>query len=74
MALGFSQMRTSQVIGAVKLWSELKGSTLVEQPANVLGMGFRYQGLTKPTHPKDNLAAKAHGVYYLVQIGKIQAA
>lgn len=74
MALGHSQMRTSQVIGAVKLWAELKGTTVVMQPATVLTMGFRFQGLSKPTHPKDNLSAKAHGIYYLVQLGKLEAA
>lgn len=74
MVLGWSQMRQSKVIGALELWCELKGTTLIEQPSSVMSMGFQYQGKKMPkSHPKDNDAARAHGVYYLVNIGKVAA-
>jgi hypothetical protein len=74
MAQAWSLLKQVKVAGAVELWAELRGVEVIQQPASVMDMGFRYQGLKKASHPKDNLAARAHGVYYLVQIGKMEAA
>lgn len=70
-AQAWSILKQVKVAGAVEMWAELREVEVIQQPSSVLDMGFRYQGLTKPSHPKDNLAAKAHGVYYLTQIGKM---
>lgn len=65
-AQAWSAMREVQVAGAVKMWAELNYIEVVEQPATILGIAFKYQGKTKPAHPADDMSAKAHGVYYLV--------
>jgi hypothetical protein len=68
----WSVMKQVKVAGAVEMWAEVKEVEVIQQPSTALGMGFRYQGLTMPSHPKDNLSARAHGVYYLTQRGMIQ--
>lgn len=68
-AQAWSLLKQVKVAGAVEMWAEDRKVEVIQQPSTVLDMGFRYQGLTKPSHPKDNLSAKAHGVYYLTQRG-----
>jgi RNase H-fold protein (predicted Holliday junction resolvase) len=65
-AQAWSALREVQVAGAVKMFAELNTTEIVEQPANILGIGFKFQGKTKPAHPADDMSARAHGIYYLV--------
>lgn len=70
---GFSDMPTSQHIGAIKRIARKKGVEIIEQdpsPALVIGLKFlglhsTYQG----KHVPDKISALAHGTYYLRKAG-----
>ena len=71
----FSKVRTIEVIGGVKRYCRKNNITLVEQRNTVLPIGLRYIGMyevyyrgrKKIQHVDDEIAALAHGEYYLVK-------
>lgn len=65
----FSDMPTSQHIGAIKRIARKKRIPIVEQqPSPCLTIGLRFLGLYndyKGKHVPDKISALAHGTYYL---------
>lgn len=71
----FSRVRTVECIGGVKRFCRKNDVKLVEQRNTVLSIGLRYigmyqvyyKGTKRIKHVDDEVAALAHGTYYLVK-------
>lgn len=70
---GFSDMPTSQHIGAIKRIARKKKVPIIEQdPSPCLSVGLRFLGLYatyRGKHVPDKVSALAHGTYYLRKQG-----
>lgn len=69
-----SNQPASQVIGMIKFWCSQRGITPVEQPADVIGVGAKWSGLTQPkNHAQSHrIDAANHLFYWLVQNKKAE--
>jgi hypothetical protein len=69
-----SHMEASQVVGALRLYAEMKGVDLVRQNPDILPVSALHAGVKLPKgHTPDALSAYLHGHYYFVGLGILHA-
>ncbi|MGH7791484.1 MAG: hypothetical protein ACREOB_04135 [Thermodesulfobacteriota bacterium] len=63
----YSRIETVQVIGRVKSWAHKRDIRVIEQPAQMKNIGYKFLGRKQPSRKEDTHRwdAYAHGAYYL---------